>query len=168
MRALRLPAPLQQTRAARVSCPLAQLAGGRWRCSNVSVQIEFSDREALRFEAAVSLNPTNGALSMSAKQQAFAGGMLSVEFRSQRGGLDLDAEFSGLSVVTLQQLAALFGASSPVTASAGEVTGTIRSSDSKGARVLSVNSQLDGGAFLMKVVPMLARACAFGPCSAPT
>ena len=145
--ALRLPAPLHNANAARLLCPRAQLAAGRWRCSNASVQIEFRDRDALRFQASASFNPGDRTLRLSVKNQPFAGGMLSIEFASPGRGLDIDARFSGLSVVVLQQFAALFGHVLPSTASAGEVSGTLRVHDTKGLRALTFNMRLEAGAF---------------------
>jgi hypothetical protein len=145
--ALRLPAPLHNATAARLACPRAQLAAGRWRCSNASVQIEFSDRDALLFQASVSFNPVDQTFGLSVKNQPFAGGVLNIEFASRGRGLDIDARFSGLSVVALQQLAALFGHVLPTTVSAGEVSGKLRVHDAKGRRAVTFNLQLDAAAF---------------------
>jgi len=145
--ALRLPAPLHDARSAKVRCPRAQLVAGRWQCKDASVRIEFEDRTALRFQASLGVNPVNGALRLRARNQPFAGGVISIVFSSQAGVLDIDASFSKLSLIRLQQLAALLGVGLPVTASAGQVAGTVRIEESNGTRAATVSLQLDGGAF---------------------
>lgn len=144
---LRLPAPFEKARVARLNCPRAQQVDGRWRCANASVQVGFSDQDSWRFQASVAIDAANGAVSIEAKEQSFAGGVLGFTVHSRDDSVDVEARFSTLALVTLQQLAALFGTSSSVTVSAGELSGEIRIQEANRERIVQARLQLDNGAF---------------------
>ena len=144
---LRLPAPFENARVARINCPRAQQLDARWQCADASVQVGFSDRDSWRFQAAVAFDASTRDLSIDAKPQSFAGGVLGFKVSSLGESVDVDAQFSKLALVTLQQLAALFASSSSVTASAGELSGEIRIKEVDQTRTVQARLQLDNGAF---------------------
>lgn len=144
---LRLPAPFEKARVARLHCPRAQQVDGRWQCANASVQVGFSDQDSWRFQATVAIDAAKGAVSIEAKEQSFVGGVLGFVLHSRGDSVDVDARFSKLALATLQQLAALFGTSLSLTASAGELSGEIRIKEVGRVRVVQARLQLDNGAF---------------------